>query len=176
MFLLVIVYLVLNVVVDLVVAPSSGDVVVVVVAVEFNDATIVVDTNDDDVTVAIVVVDVIVVVVHATVVFVGDGNVVLLMLLLLMLLLMMLIDAAHVVDASYDFVSYAPSPSYSQFLRAWREMDGRQEMLPWVVGDEDDNEIEFYQYTRAKHGNEFKLIAAHKEKGMCSRVCECTIL
>ncbi len=40
-----------------------------------------------------------------------------------------------------------PFPPYlacSQFLREWREIDGRRVMLPWDVWDEDDHELHFF--------------------------------
>ncbi len=52
------------------------------------------------------------------------------------------------------------------------EIDGRRVMLPCVVGDENDDELRYFQYARAKHGNQIKLVATYKEKGICQLVCE----
>ena len=45
-------------------------------------------------------------------------------------------------------------------------------MLPWAVGDEDNDELSFSEYARAKYGNKFKLVAYHKKKGICLRACK----
>jgi len=55
-------------------------------------------------------------------------------------------------------------------------MDGRRKMLPWTVGDEDDEHLSFFEYARAKHANTFMLVAFHKEKGICLRACKYVFL
>ncbi len=50
-------------------------------------------------------------------------------------------------------------------MREWKEIVGRGGMLPWVVRDEDEEQCSFFEFSRAKHGRDFTLIAAGMEKG-----------
>jgi hypothetical protein len=84
------------------------------------------------------------------------------------------VAANVVVDApdAPNALDVAPRP-LSQIMREWEEMVGWHGMLYWVVGDEDDEKCSFFEFSRAKHGRDFALVAAGMEKGKRFCFCKC---
>ena len=54
----------------------------------------------------------------------------------------------------------------SQFLREWKDREGRKSMLPWDVDDDSHDDLEYYEYSRARTATGIKLVANYKEKGI----------
>jgi hypothetical protein len=55
----------------------------------------------------------------------------------------------------------------SQYLREWKDREGRRSMLPWEVEDDDcRDDLENFDYSRARFAMGITLVDNYKEKGI----------